>query len=491
MRDIFKILLLLFCLNACSLLTNKEVEVWVSTADQTQNLDQKENIVFSGYEKNGSDTSYCIKVDEDSVFQKWIGCGACTNDASAWLIYKKLDTAPREKLMRQLFDKNAGIGMDWVLHQMGAGDAAVINGGWWTYDDVPKGETDPELKHFTIENERDYILPMVKDAKTINKNLKIVGCPWTPPVWMKTSSVDTIGHNAYTYGQVRPEFYEALANYFVKFIKAYEAEGLPVYGIAIQNEPLVEPGIKCWQGCKIFPEAEATLISKYFGPAFQKNNISTRIYCFDHDWDQGMKYVSLIYNDTAASKYVTGSMWHHYNGKPDTMTRVHNKFPEKEIWFTEGCGSIWTKGNYGDYNTYEGSFLNFTWNEINVIRNWSQTMMMYQIALDTAHGPAALGSPPMNYAMVTVNQRNGALIYRPEYYVLGHVSKFVVPDAYRIGSNQYPGKIENTAFKNPDGSIVLVVASRLSTAADIQIQWKSKSIHYKMPPKSMITFKWN
>lgn len=489
MRFTLKLLYISLIVNACSVVTNKEVEIWLTTADQSNKLSKKENVLFSSEEIKVSDSTYTIKVQDDSVYQKWIGCGGCTNDASGWLIYKKLDFAGRDKLMHQFFDKKAGIGMDWILHQMGSGDAAVINGGWWTYDDMPKGETDPELKHFSIANELDYILPMIKDARKINNNLKIIGCPWTPPVWMKTSSFDTTGHNAYTYGQLRPEFYACLSNYFVKFIKAYQAEGIPVYGISIQNEPLVEPGIKCWQGCKITPEIEAILIAKYFGPAFENNNISTKIYCFDHDWDQGMKYVSLIYNDKTANSYVSGSMWHHYNGNPDTMSKVHNKFPQKEIWFTEGCGSIYTKGHYGDYNSYESSFLNFTWNEIHIIRNWSQTMMMYQIALDSTHGPAALGSPPMNYAMVTINP-NGTITYRPEYFVLGHVSKFVLPNASRIGSNQFEGKIENVAFRNPDGSIVLIVTSPLAVATNIEILWRSNKFVYRVPPKSIITFIW-
>ncbi|MDA3866685.1 MAG: hypothetical protein PF489_08050 [Salinivirgaceae bacterium] len=463
----------------------ESVKIWVSTADQSKNLTEDAEISFRL--ATNTDSAYTIKINPNITYQKWIGCGACTNDASSWLMYKKLKKEAKDDLMAKLFNKSAGIGMDWVRHQMGSGDAAVINGGWWTYDDMPKGQADLNLDNFSIEMEKDYILPTLKEALKINPKLKIIGCPWTPPGWMKTSANDP---NPLNHGEIQPKYYSQFANYFVKFIQAYAAEGIPVYGISLINEPLA-PKQK-WQACGIPANTAKELIKNYFIPSFEKNKITTAIYIFDHNWDKdGWDYVSNLYSDTAVYNGVSGSMWHHYVGKPDMMTDVHNAYPNKEIWFTEGCATNnWQNPIYLKFTTYRGSFLNFAYNMINVPRNWCQTMMMYQIALDPDYGPAVF-TPPTNWGMVTIDPKNGSITYRPEYYTLGHISKFVYPDAYRIESNQYDGDIETVAFKNPDNSIVLVLSNRNAMAKNVNVICAKKTFTYLVPAESMVTFKWD
>jgi glucosylceramidase len=466
-------------INGCG----ESVQVWLSTADQSKKLTIMPAADF--YSDKGGDPVYAIIVRSDLSCQRWIGCGSCTNDASAWLLFKKLDRAAKDDLMNKLFSKTAGIGLDWVRHQMGSGDAAVINKGWWTYDDMPKGQTDEGLADFSISMEKAYILPMLKQAIQISPNLKVVGCPWTPPGWMKTSANDPDPLN---HGDIQPRYYRAFANYFVKFIQAYAREEIPVYGISLQNEPLSDK--QPWQACGITANEEKTLIRDYFVPAFRENRIIAKIYIFDHNWDIGWDYVSTVYSDSAVYRAVTGSMWHHYGGLPTVMTRVHNAYPGKEIWFTEGCATTSPINSiYRDYNTYRGSFLNFSYNMINIPRNWCQTMMMYQIAMDPDHGPAVF-SPPTNYGMVTVDPKNGSITYRPEYYTLGHISKFVYPGAYRIETNQYDGDIENVAFKNPDGSLVLVLSNRTVDTKSINVKWGKLAFTYTVPGESMLTFKW-
>lgn len=459
------------------------VRVWVSTADETKKLTREADVNFIASQSN--DPAYTITVNEQQTYQKWIGCGSTTNDASSWLMFKKLDKAVKDDLMEKLFDKKAGIGMDWVRHQMGSGDAAVINGGWWTYDDMPKGQADPELKHFSIDMERDYILPTLKQALQSNPTLKIIGCPWTPPGWMKTSADDP---NPLNHGYIKPEYYRAFANYFVKFIQAYEKEGVPVYGISMQNEPLANA--QPWQACGVPAEVARDLIKNHFVPAFEENGIKSRIYVFDHNWDNGWDYLWTLYKDTAVYHAVSGSMWHHYGGLPSIMSRVHDTWPDKEIWFSEGTATTtWHPSIYVSFDTYKGTFLNFSYNMIHIPRNWCQAIMMYQIALDPDHGPAVF-APPTNYGMVTIDPKNGSVTYRPEYYLLGHVSKFVYPDAYRIESDQYDGDIESLAFKNPDGSLVLVLSNRFYIAKEVRVKWRAQYFDYTVPGESMITFRW-
>lgn len=462
----------------------KPVQVWVSTADGTKKLSREDDVRF--HPDGGTDLPYTIGVREDQTCQQWIGCGSCTNDASSWLMFEKLGKAAKDDLMNKLFSKSAGIGMDWVRQQMGGGDAAVIDNGWWTYDDMPKGQADPDLDHFSINMEKGYILPMLRQALRINPGLKIVGCPWTPPGWMKTSAND---RNPLNHGYIDPKYYGSFARYFVKFIQAYAKEGLPVYGISLQNEPLADH--QPWQACGIPATVERDLVKNYFAPAFNKNGITSKIYVFDHNWDVGWDYVSTVYSDTAAYRAVAGSMWHHYGGLPGRMTEIHDAYPDKEIWFTEGCATTHPINSiYMDYSTYRGSFLNFSYNVINIPRNWCQTVMMYQIAMDPDHGPAVF-SPPTNYGMVTIDPANGHITYRPEYYTLGHISKFVNPGALRIASNQYDGRIEDVAFKNPDGSIVLVLSNRTPGAESVKVKWGAQAFTCRIPGESMGTFKWN
>lgn len=465
-------------------LRQDSIKVWLSTADETKKLTRESDMNF--ILDKGGDPAYTITVNDELTYQKWIGCGSTTNDASSWLMFKKLKKEAKDELMNNLFSKSTGIGLDWVRHQMGSGDAAVINGGWWTYDDMPKGQADIELKNFSIDLERDYILPTLKQALRINPKLKIIGCPWTPPGWMKTSSDDP---NPLNHGYIKPQYYTAFANYFVKFIQEYKKEGIPVYGISLQNEPLANA--QRWQACGIPAEVARNLIKNYFVPVFKKNSITSKIYVFDHNWNNGWDYISTLYNDSMVYNAVAGSMWHHYRGLPSIMTDVHNAYPEKEIWFSEGAATIRNPNPsiYVSFDTYSGSFLNFSFNTIHVSRNWCQTMMMYQIALDPAHGPAVF-APPTNYAMVTIDPKDGSIIYRPEYYVLGHISKFVYPNASRIESNQYEGDIESVAFKNPDGSIILILSNRYNMAKNIKVKWGKYSFNYNIPRESMITFKW-
>lgn len=333
--------------------------------------------------------------------------------------------------------------------------------------------------------ERDYILPTLKEALKINPKLKIQACPWTPPGWMKTSAD---APNPLNHGFIKPEYYSSFANYFVKFVQAYAKEGIPIYGISLQNEPLAAK--QPWQACGIPPKVEGDLIKNYFVPSFKKNNISSKIYVFDHNWKGGFEYVDTVYSDPEVYKAVSGSMWHHYEGTPDAMTKVHNAWPDKEIWFTEGCATNnWHNPIYLDYKTYRNSFLNFSYNMIHVPRNWCQTMMMYQIAMDPDYGPAVFKNPT-NWGMVTIDPKDGSIFYRPEYYTLGHVSKFVYPDAYRIKSNQYEGDVETLAFKNPDNSMVLVISNRKAEAKNIKIKSGDNTFDYTLPAESMVTFKW-
>jgi glucosylceramidase len=442
------------------------VKVWLTTVDQKNLLKQQEDLKLTQDKKS---EKYEFNIIESRKYQQMDGFGGSLTDSSAWLIYNKLTTEARNDLMKKLFDKEEGIGISLLRQPIGASDSALK---LYSYDDMPKGKKDYNLKNFSIDYDKDYILPVLKQAFDINKNIKIIATPWSAPGWMKDTD-SMIG------GKLKFDSYSAYANYFVKFIKAYEKEGIPIYAITPQNEPYVTPSE--YPGMWFDEFENVTFIKKYLGPAFVKNGINTKIICYDHNWDY-TDYASTIYNDPQSSKYVAGSAWHFYGGAPTAMTEVHNQFPKKDIWFTEGSGGEWTKPFYD-------AFMGFSRVGIEIARNWSKSIIWYNIALDENNGPSVIPKPS-NRGMVTINQKDGSVTYNVDYYTLGHFSKFIDQGAYRIYSKSYTNDIEVAAFENPDGSKVFVASNRTKQAKTFKVNCSGKSFRYTIPGEAMVTFKW-
>jgi glucosylceramidase len=453
---------------------NEPVSVWLTTPDQANLLTQQGNVTFSGTIRSNPTT---ITVNEGLTYQQMVGFGASLTDASAWLIYNKLSASQRTTLLNNLFSASSGVGLDFLRQPMGASDLTLPASGEYSYDDMPAGQTDPSLAHFSISHDTSYIIPVLQQALQINPNIKIMGTPWSPPGWMKsTGSMEggTLNSNAYV----------AYANYFVKFIQAYQALGLPIYAISPQNEPLYVP--TGYPGMSMPATTERDFIKNYLGPAFSSNGITTNILGYDHNWDQP-GYPETILSDSTASSYTSGVAWHCYAGTVDAQTTVHNLYPSKDTYETECSGGTWEGSNWpnGFQNTMELL--------INTTRNWSKTVVRWGLALDTNNGPnlGTGASCTTCRGIVTINQSNGAVTYNSDYYALGQASKFVVPGASRIDSNSFGSKsIEDVAFKNPDGSRVLVVYNSRPTSKTFQVQWNNEAFSYTLPAGAVATFKW-
>jgi glucosylceramidase len=231
---------------------------------------------------------------------------------------------------------------------------------------------------------------------------------------------------------------------------------------------------------------ERDFIKNYLGPAFSSNGITTNILGYDHNWDQP-GYPETILSDSTASSYTSGVAWHCYAGTVDAQTTVHNLYPSKDTYETECSGGTWEGSNWpnGFQNTMELL--------INTTRNWSKTVVRWGLALDTNNGPnlGTGASCTTCRGIVTINQSNGAVTYNSDYYALGQASKFVVPGASRIDSNSFGSKsIEDVAFKNPDGSRVLVVYNSRPTSKTFQVQWNNEAFSYTLPAGAAATFKW-
>jgi len=443
-----------------------QIEVVESTDNRTPALEKKPGLHFGKTQTS----ALTIRVEESTQYQLIDGFGASLTDSSAWLLDRKLTPEQRKETLDQLFDPKSGIGLSILRQPMGASDFAITE---YSYDDIAKGEKDFKLEKFSIEHDRAYIIPLVKQALARNPRLKIIASPWSPPGWMKTSQ-------SMIFGALSPEAYPAFANYFVKFIKAYEAEGIPIYAITMQNEPLNIPGN--YPGMGMTAIEQTAFLRDHLGPALKSAGLKTKVFVFDHNWDL-IEYPISVLSDAKAAAFAAGTATHCYGGVPTAQNELHNRFPEKEIWMTECSGGDWQKGNLLEQ---QARLI------INSTRNWAKTVVLWNIALDQNHEPY-LGGCTTCRGVVTVNHSASPAQVIPtvDFTALGHVSKFVKPGARRIESNSFgQGSLEDVAFQNPDGSIVLFVLNSSGGPMPFNIAWNGQFASYKMPAGAVATFVW-
>lgn len=419
-----------------------------------------------------------IAVNDGIQYQTMDGFGASFTDSSAWLVWNQLTPAQRQSLMTELFTPQ-GINLSFLRQPMGATDLALTN---YTYDDMPAGETDPELQHFSIDHDKAYILPVLREALALNPKITVMALPWSPPGWMKAGD-STDG------GSFNEQYLPALANYFAKFLAAYAQNGVPVTRIAIQNEPLNN---NTGYPTEFLTDAEeAQFIAGYLGPAVERLNqfspAPVQILGYEHNWDVQW-YGEWLLRHPDASRYVAGTSFHCYAGDPTTAYSVMQEyFPEKGLWFTECSGTVGSSFG-GDLG----------WNDENLtigsVRNGAKSISLWNIALDQNSGPTNGQGCHTCRGIVTIDTSTSpATITRNvEYYVLGQAAKFVFPGARRIDSNSFgSGSIEDVAFKNPDGTIAVLVYNSAASPTPFSIAWNGQNFSYTLPAGAVATFEWN
>ncbi|WP_367323323.1 discoidin domain-containing protein [Streptomyces sp. HUAS ZL42] len=447
--------------------SRNSVQVWLTDISAKKWLVGQSDLLFRTKE---TDNPLTIKIDGSVKYQKVQGFGAAMTDSSAWLI-NKLSTADRTKLMQKLYDPSKGIGLSLIRSPMGATDFNAS--GNYSYDDMPSGKTDPTLSNFSVKHDETYIIPALRQALSLNPSLKIMANPWSPPGWMKTSD-SMIG------GTLKSEYTSALADYFVKFVMAYEKAGVPISYISPQNEPMGTPS---WPGMFLSAYQESQLIQE-IGQAFAANRISTKILAWDHNWDVP-SYPETIFSDPAASQYTAGTGWHIYSGNPTYQSLVHNDYPSKETYITEASGGVWQGNDQTAFHDALGTWI------IKGVRNWANGVMLWNTALDQDRGPlnSDTNGIPMCRGLVTINPASGQVSYNVDYYALAHASRFVKPGAHRIYSNTLgEGSIENVAFQNPDGSKVLIAYNSGSAAKTFSVADGSQSFDYTLNAGDAVTF---
>ncbi|MGA8025947.1 MAG: glycoside hydrolase family 30 beta sandwich domain-containing protein [Bryobacteraceae bacterium] len=344
----------------------------------------------------------------------------------------------RAAIINELFSaEGSGIGLSYLRVSIGASD---MNEGVYSYDDLPPGDTDANLARFSLAHDKADVIPVLKEILAVNPQLRILGSPWSAPAWMKTNG-------KVKGGKLKPEFYATYSQYFVRYIEGMRAHGIEIDAITIQNEPLNPNNTPSM--VMEAPE-EATFIKNNLGPAFQKAGIHTKIFLYDHNCDVP-EYPLSILQDPAAAKYVDGSAFHLYGGKIEAMSKVHDAYPDKNLYFTEFMAEDLQHPNLMPIaEPVSGTVIGAT-------RNWSRVVLLWNLAADPHFGPHTNdGGCGICQGAITID--TDAVTRNLAYYVIAHFAKFVRPGSVRIASSG-PEMLPNIAFQTTNGQTVAVVAN--------------------------------
>ncbi len=453
------------------------VECWLTTSDMQQTLSPQKSLRFSAGRGDAD-----LAIDESSTYQTMLGMGSSlehTTCANLW----RLGPEAREAVVEKLVSPDQGIGMSTMRICIGTPD--FTGEPWYTYDDMPPGETDMNLDHFSIEKDRAYIIPILKLALEKNPDLRFYASPWSPPGWMKTCG-DMIG------GHLYPRYYGVYAQYFVKFIEAYRAEGIPIYAVTVQNEPGVnkrDDVLSWWYpSCQwslvvdedtwwpvpleIMGHAERDFIRDHLGPAIRDAGIDTEIWCFDHNLNN-LWYPRNILSDPGAAQYVSATAFHPYAGKPSDMGAFHDEFPDKDVYLSEGS-------MYG----VDGAVA-----IIGFLRNWARSYNAW-VTIADENGEPNNGPFDADRTCITIDTESRAVTYNLDYFVYGQFMKFIRPGAVRIDSGESSAGLAHVAFRNTDGSYVLVVANPSDEEQKLRVRWEDEMLQAAVPAKAVATYRW-
>ena len=440
----------------------KEVIFYLTKPDKSVLFQKQDAGVFDTTDKNLP----TIEVNADKTFQEMDGFGFTLTGGSAFHI-NNMSKEKRHQLLTELFafDKE-NIGINYLRISLGASD---LDAEVFSYNDLPAGETDLKMEKFSLAPDKKFLIPVLKEILAINPEIKILASPWSPPTWMKTN-------NASKGGSLKPEYYDAYAKYFVKYVQEMQKEGITIDAITVQNEPL-HPGNN---PSLLMPATEqADFIKRSLGPAFQTAGIKTKIIIYDHNADKP-EYPITVLNDPEAKKYIDGSAFHLYGGVIENVSKVHEAHPDKNLYFTEQW--IGAPGNFGG---------DLQWHVKNLIigasRNWCKTVLEWNLAADPKQKPHTPGGCTECLGAVTID--GDAIVRNPAYYIVAHASKFVRPGSVRIDSN-IPDGLPNAAFITPDGKLAVVVLNDSGSEKTFNIKNGNKTITTSLAKGAVGSFIW-
>lgn len=443
----------------------------VTTADNSTN--RLTETGFASFTNAGQpfENQVCVFVDPTKTFQTFIGIGGAITDSSAE-VFAKLSKEKQQEFLQSYFSSTNGIGYTLVRTNIHSCDFSSDS---YTY----VSEGDSELKTFSIAHDLKYRIPLIKQAAAVAGKLTFFVSPWSPPAFMKTTNSMLQG------GKLKPEFYQSWANYYVKFIKAYEKEGIPVWGLTVQNEPMAK---QKWESCIYTAEEERDFLKNYLGPTIEKAGMADKkIIVWDHNRDLMNYRANIIFDDPIASKYAWGMGFHWYEtwagGQPmfENVKKVAESYPTKNLIFTEGCAESFNPEKYQFWANGE----KYGKSMINDFNNGTVAWTDWNIVLDEKGGPNHVGN--FCFAPVHVDTTNGQLIYTPSYYYIGHFSKYIRPNAKRISSVASRSQLLTTSFLNTDGNVVTIVMNQSDTAIDYNLYLANKAAVITIPAHAIQT----
>lgn len=456
------------------------VQAWLTTADGSSQLTQQPAVTLGPVTRGQVNVS----VDDSRTYQAISGFGAAFTDSSTYLMaqLKSYNPAAYATMMNQLFS-SSGIGLAFWRVPMGSSDFNSTNTPW-TDDDTPGPSSNPTQYFALTPMDTGHIIPVLKDALAINPGLKIFATPWSPPAWMKSNGsmiCNTGGGNS----SLLSQYYQAYADYFVKWIQAYQANGVPIWAVTPQNEPLYCP--TNYPGSSWDPASEATWVHNYLEPDLASAGLATKVLGYDHNWD-ALWFPQQLLSSSAAGDFA-GIAWHcyDYNSDPTMGSVIHNEYSGIDQYETE-CSSNTGPTDLTPYTTSGMAAL--------AIQNWAKGVELWNVALNSSDGPH-LGGCPNCVPLVTINTTTDSSGHVTSasyaldniYYQLGQFSKFVAVGATHIASTVNAHGVITAAFRNPDGQEVLVATNPGSAAATFEVTWNGQgSFAYTLPSQATVTF---
>ena len=449
----------------------KQVTVYTTADKSDLRLKQTDTVAFKSVGQP-KETQICVFVDPGRQFQTFLGIGGALTDASAET-FAKLPKQKQREFIDAHFDEQRGIGYKLARTNIHSCD---FSSGSYTYVD----EGDKELKSFSVAHDKQYRIPFIKEILAATRGqLNIFASPWSPPAFMKDNN--DILHG----GKLKPEFYQSWANYYAKFIRAYQAEGIPIWGLSIQNEPMAT---QKWESCIYSAEEERDFLKNFLGPTLSRAGLADKkIIAWDHNRDLIYQRVSTLLADPKAARFVWGIGYHWYEpwsgGDPmfDNVRLVHEIFPDKHLIFTEGCVDAFDSKRLGEWKFGE----QYGRSMINDFNNGTVGWTDWNILLDERGGPNHVAN--FCFAPVHADTKTGELNYLSSYYYIGHFSKFIKPGAKRIASSPSRSQLLSTAFLNPDGKAAVVVMNPTDKAATYWLWITGNAAEVNSPPHSIQT----
>lgn len=449
----------------------KQVIVYTTADSSTYRLSATDTVEFKEMGQP-LETQICVFVDPSKTYQTFVGIGAALTDAAAETFYK-LPKEKQQEILQAYFDKQKGIGYTVARTNINSCD---FSSDMYTY----VNDGDKELKSFTIEHDKKFKIPFIKEAMTAaGGKLNLFGSPWSPPAWMKDNNDMLHG------GKLKKEFYDSWALYYTKFIKEYEKEGIPVWAISVQNEPMAT---QKWESCIYSAEEEKDFLKNHLGPTMQKEGLADKkIIVWDHNRDLIYQRAQTYMNDPEAVKYIWGIGFHWYEDWSggtqmfDNLRKVHEAYPDKNLFFTEGCLGPFDAKRYTDWKLgerYGSSMINDFNNGMTGFTDWN-------IILDETGGPNHVQN--FCFAPVHGDTKTGQVTYTNSYYYIGHFSRFITPGAKRISSAASRSQLLTTAFRNEDGKTVVVVMNQGSAKFPYYLWINGKAAQITALPHSINT----